>query len=69
MERSDADAIVRNMNAMTLSAMQEKAKHMRCKQNGEAAGISLSGPDGKSLKIGGCCEAFVNQVRKAVLSK
>jgi hypothetical protein len=48
--------------------MQEKAKHMRCKQHGEAADISLTVPEGK-LKISGCCEAFVNQVRKAVLSK
>ena len=68
MERSDEDAIVRNMNAMTLSAMQAKAKHMRCKEHGEAADISLTVPEGK-LQIGGCCEAFVNQVRKVVLAR
>ena len=68
MEPSNADAIVRNMNAMTLSAMQAKAKHLRCKVHGEAAEISLTEPDHK-LSISGCCEAFINQVRKTVMSR
>jgi hypothetical protein len=69
MERSDEEAIVRNMTAMTLSAMQAKAKHLRCKVHGEAADVSFTGPEGKKLQIEACCEAFANEVRKIVLSK
>lgn len=68
-KRFDAEAIVKKMLDATLSDAQDKAKFVRCKEHGQAATISLGGPEGKTLKIGACCEAFASEVRRAISRK